>query len=236
MKKKGTLYVIPSYLSETSGLETLSPKVLDVIRTTSIYLAENVRTSRRFVSSLKLGLTIEDLLFHELSKKTSKEDMVKLLAPLYEGSDIGILSEAGCPGIADPGGFAVEHAHEIGVKVVPLVGPSSIMLGLMASGLNGQSFAFHGYLPIKKDLLTKKIRSLERESLKHSQTQIFIETPYRNNQLLEVLLSVCGGKTKLCLAMDITGENEQIQTLTITDWKKKQLNLHKKPVIFLLQG
>ena len=234
--KKGTLYLIPTYLSENSGLEVLPPQVSRVIRSTRIYLAENIRTARRFISSLKLDLTIEELHFYELTKKTTREGLINLLAPLNQGVDMGVLSEAGCPAIADPGSLAVELAHKMQAKVVPLTGPSSIMLGLMGSGLNGQRFAFHGYLPINKAERIKAIQTLEKESLKKSQTQIFIETPFRNRQILESLLSTCNQETMLCLAVDITGTTEQIETHSIREWKKLHWDIHKRPTIFLLQG
>ena len=235
-KKKGTLYLVPTYLSENSGPEVLPPQISRAIRSTTIYLVENIRTARRFISSLKLGLTIEDLHFFELTKKTTREELIHLLAPLNKGVDMGVLSEAGCPAIADPGSLAVEQAHKMQAKVVPLTGPSSIMLGLMGSGLNGQRFAFHGYLPIGKAERIQAIQTLEKESLKNSQTQIFIETPFRNRQMLESLLSACRQETRLCLAVDITGTTEQIETHSISEWKKIPWDLHKRPTIFLLQG
>ena len=234
--KKGTLYLIPSYLSESSGTEVLPPQISTAVKTTSIYLVENIRTARRYISSLKLGITIEELQFFELTKKTSREEIKRLLAPINKGQNIGILSEAGCPGIADPGALAVEQAHKIQARVVPLTGPSSILLGLMASGLNGQQFAFQGYLPIEKGQRVKAIQSLEKESIKYTRTQIFIETPFRNRQIFDSLLSSCKPETKLCVAVDITGTTEQIETHSIKDWKKIRWELHKRPTIFLLQG
>lgn len=234
MQKKGQLYLIPTPLAENSLDKTIVALLRTVVKELDYYLVEDVRTARRFISSLNTGVVIEDLKFFELTKKTSRLDAERFLNPLKEGKDIGIMSEAGCPGVADPGALAASIAHQWGVKVVPLVGPSSILLALMASGFNGQQFTFHGYLPIKTPELVKRIKSLDDESLNKRQTQIFIEAPYRNNNLLKTLLKSCRPQTKLCVARDLTGENEMIISKSISEWRNIKMELHKIPAIFLL--
>jgi 16S rRNA (cytidine1402-2'-O)-methyltransferase len=197
-------------------------------------LVENIRTARRFISSLKVEKNIPDLEFEVLDKNTSAEEVKNLLLPVINGADAGIISEAGCPGIADPGAVAVKYAHNYGIKVVPLVGPSSILLALMASGFSGQSFVFHGYLPIEAKDREKSIKEIELMAMKKNQTQIFMETPYRNEKLFQDLLKYCRPDTLLCIAKDITGENEYINTLPISDWKSSAPEIQKSPVIFLL--
>lgn len=228
-----SLYLIPTVIAEHQT-DVIPEQVKQVVRNTEFFLVENVRTARRFISSLKLGLTIEALHFDVLDKNTSAMDLEKLMKPLYQGKNIGVISESGCPGIADPGSAAVKYAHEHQIKVVPLVGPSAIFLSLMASGFNGQSFSFHGYLPIDKAQLAKTIKRLEEESRKKNQTQIFIETPYRNNQLLENLIKHCHPETLLCVAKDISGKEEFIKTTTVKLWKSIKPDLHKIPTVFLL--
>lgn len=230
---KGRLYVIPTVIADNQE-STIPQHVLSVIKGTNVFLVENIRTARRYISSLKLGLIIEDLEFSVLDKKTADEELSRLMQPLLKGTDIGILSESGCPGIADPGAKAVEWAHKHNVKVVPLVGPSSLLLALMGSGFNGQKFCFHGYLPIDKKPLEAEIRRLVTESSRFNQTQIFIETPYRNNQLLKTMLSICDNSTQLCIARDLTGAKEFIETHSIKDWKGQDIDLHKVPTVFLL--
>jgi 16S rRNA (cytidine1402-2'-O)-methyltransferase len=204
-----------------------------VIRNTEYYFVENIRTTRRFISELKVGKVIDQLHFFELDKDTSLAQVKQYFKEIPPQQNIGVISEAGCPGVADPGALAVQVAHQIGMKVVPLVGPSSILLGLMASGFSGQSFVFHGYLPIEKVERSKKIKSLEQEA-KKGQTQIFMETPFRNNQLLEDLFANLGGASLLCIACNVTAADEMIQTKSINDWKKQKPDLHKKPTMFLL--
>ncbi|HSJ66454.1 MAG TPA: SAM-dependent methyltransferase, partial [Anditalea sp.] len=195
---------------------------------------ENLRTARRYISSLKLGISIEELQMQVLDKKTKEQQISQILAPLLEGNDLGVISEAGCPGIADPGALAVEFAHKRGIKVVPLTGPSSMFLALMASGFNGQSFAFHGYIPIDKKARIDAIKKLESDSAANYRTQIFMETPFRNNHLLEDLKNTLNPSTKLCIAKNITGQDEFIQTKTVAEWKKTNLDLHKIPTVFLI--
>lgn len=233
MSGKGVIYLIPTVLSE-GQYDTISPQVREIVPVLSYFLVENVRTARRYISGMDLGLVIERLDFEEVNKTTSPERVLELLRRVEQGENAGIISESGCPGVADPGALVVALAHEKGIRVVPLVGPSSILLALMASGMNGQSFAFHGYLPIDRKDRLKAILRLEQESAKNSQTQIFIETPYRNRQLLEALIEHGHPATLLCIARDITGDNELIETHALQFWKKNLPELHKVPTIFLL--
>jgi 16S rRNA (cytidine1402-2'-O)-methyltransferase len=232
--KVGKLYLIPTVLAENSAEKIINLETREIVKNTKYYLVENVRTARRFISSLKLGITIEDLQFEILDKKTKPAELERIMKPLFAGVDVGVMSEAGCPGIADPGSAAVAYAHEKKIQVVPLTGPSSMFLALMGSGFNGQSFAFHGYLPIDKQDRINAIKQLEGESARHNKTQIFMETPFRNNHLLEDLKSTLSPHTKLCIAKNLTGSDEFIQTKTIQDWRKTKLDLHKVPVVFIL--
>lgn len=233
---KGKLFLIPSVLAENTALQVISPQIREVIANTKIFLVENIRTTRRYISSLKLGVNLEEIHFELLDKDTPPETMSRLMLPLMNGADIGIISEAGCPGIADPGAVAVAFAHQKGIQVVPLSGPSSMFLALMGSGFSGQSFAFHGYLPIDKKERTAAIKKLEAESIREKRAQIFMETPFRNNQLLEDLLLSLHPNTKLCIAKNITGSDEMILTKTANEWKKLPLDLHKIPTVFVLQS
>ncbi|WP_200974630.1 SAM-dependent methyltransferase [Echinicola sp. 20G] len=231
---KGKLYLIPNILAEGTAQEIISPQVKEVIKNTQFYLAEDLRTARRYISSLRLGLTIEELQFEILDKKTKPAQMPQLMKPLFEGKDMGVISEAGCPGIADPGAVAVAFAHSKGIQVIPLAGPSSMFMALMASGFNGQSFAFHGYLPINKKERIDAIKNLESESGRFRRTQIFMETPFRNNHLFEDLKQHLHPNTKLCIAKNISGKDELIVTKTVADWKKTKIDLHKVPTVFVL--
>lgn len=232
------LYLIPIPIAE-NALQTLPAMIKDVLLTTDFYLVENIRTARRFISSLKTGREIAQLTFFELNKNTDIQQLNKYFKEIPTGANVGVMSEAGCPAVADPGSLAVSYAHKNNIQVVPLVGPSSILLALMASGFNGQSFAFQGYLPIDRSERSKAIKSLDKESKQKRQTQIFIETPYRNNQVFEQLINDLQAETQLCIAMNLTAENELILTKKAKEWKdeqaKKQLpDLHKQPTIFLL--
>ncbi len=227
------LFLIPTMLAPETADAVLSPQIKEVIRNTEYYFVENIRTTRRFISELKVGKVIDQLHFFELNKDTSLAQVKQYFKEIPPQQNIGVISEAGCPGVADPGALAVQVAHQMGIKVVPLVGPSSILLGLMASGFSGQSFVFHGYLPIEKVERSKKIKSLEQEE-KKGQTQIFMETPFRNNQLLEDLFANLSGASLLCIACNVTAADEMIQTKSINDWKKQKPDLHKKPTMFLL--
>ncbi|WP_439555717.1 SAM-dependent methyltransferase [Dyadobacter sp.] len=224
------LFMIPTVLADGTQDQVLSPGVIAAIESLDIFFVENVRTARRFISSLRLGKVIDELTFIELNKDTPEAETYEALKSLPR--DAGVISEAGCPGIADPGAVAVNLAHQLGIQVVPLVGPSSILLALMASGLSGQSFAFHGYLPIDKVQRKKMIQTLERESRQRQQTQLFMETPFRNNQLLDTLLETCQPDTMLSIAADITAATEFVKTMPVRNWKSSKPDLHKRPVIF----
>jgi len=229
------LYLIPTPLAPETALAVLPAEVPDVINQLDVFFVENVRTARRFISELKLGKVIDTLTFHQLDKDTPEANtLAQLKQLLKEGKDVGVLSEAGCPGVADPGAVAVKLAHQLGIEVVPLVGPSSLLLALMASGMSGQSFVFHGYLPIDRAQRSKALKQVEKEAITRHQTQLFIETPYRNNQLLADMLVNCQPTTRLCIACELTSPNGFVKTLTIKDWKTQTLDLHKKPTVFLL--
>ena len=234
MKDQGKLYLIPNVLAENTAHQVIAPQVKEVIKNTRHYLVEDLRTARRYISSLKLGITIEELGMEILDKKTKEHQIKELMKPVFQGQDIGVISEAGCPGIADPGALAVAFAHQKGIQVIPLVGPSSMFLGLMASGFNGQSFAFLGYLPIDKKARIDSIKELESESLKYYRTQIFMETPFRNNHLFEDLKNTLHPNTRVCIAKNLTGKDEFIQSKTVADWKKTKVDLHKVPTVFLV--
>jgi len=230
------LYLAPALLVEDTVHNVLPDNVIEIIKSLDQFVVEDLRTARRFLSKIGHPKRIEDLQFRELNEHTSKSD-IDLLKSFIKNSDTGVLSEAGAPGVADPGAEIVKLAHENNIRVVPLVGPSSILLALMASGLNGQSFAFAGYLPVKRQERQERIRALERRSATENQTQIFIETPYRNMQLLEDILTCCRLSTNLTIAADITGKNEFIRTKSIKKWKSNKLpELHKIPAVFLLQA
>ena len=234
MNKLGRLFLIPTVLSENTAEKVLSPQIKEIVTNTDYFFAEELRTARRFISSLKTGKSIESLKFFELNKDTTKEAFQKDFESIPKGVDIGVISEAGCPGIADPGAMAVGHAHKINMEVMPLVGPSSILLALMGSGFNGQSFCFHGYLPIDKVEKIKAIKNLEKESKNRNQTQIFMETPFRNMKMLEDILPVLHPETQFCIAAGLTSESQYIKTKKIKDWPRFLPDIHKKPTIFLL--
>ena len=227
------LYLIPCNLAENTVDVVLSPQINEVVKNTRFYFAENIKSARRFISSLKLGIDIDTLQFYEVSKNTPYEEVVEAFKEVGD-QDIGVISEAGCPGVADPGSVAVAYAHKNDIKVVPLVGPSSILLALMASGFNGQHFVFHGYLPIEKASRSKMIKQLETDAKQKNQTQIFMETPYRNDQLLADVLQVCHDNTLLCIASNITSSSEYIKTQFVKEWKKGKPSLNKIPTIFLI--
>ena len=230
-----TLYLIPTPLADDTTNEVLPAQVREIVAATEVFFVENIRTARRFISSLKLGKVIDTLTFYELHKDTPEGDTLQQLKALkINNVHAGILSEAGCPGIADPGAVAVKIAHELGIEVIPLVGPSSIILALMASGMNGQSFVFHGYLPIERQQRIKALKQLEREAQAKNQTQLFIETPYRNNQLLEDILAHCAPQSRLCVAYQLTHKEGFTKTKTLKEWKVQKPDLHKKPTIFLI--
>ncbi|HEY0665091.1 MAG TPA: SAM-dependent methyltransferase [Gallionella sp.] len=232
---KGILYLIPCTLGDTPAQQVLPQQVIDIARKLRHFVVEHPKTARQFLSALKPEHPIQSLELATLNEHTAASELQGLLAPLLAGHDVGILSEAGCPGIADPGAELVNLAHRHGIRVIPLVGPSSILLALMASGLNGQCFAFHGYLPIDDNTRKQAITSLEAESLKRHQTQLFIETPYRNEKLFSALLTHCRPQTLLCVASDITLPGEQILTHTVKQWKSLPVpDLNRRPSLFLL--
>ena len=234
-KKLGTLYLIPCTLGDTPAEQVLPQFVINIARSLSHYIVEEPKTARRFLSALQHEQAIQALHFSTLNEHTPAKDLPELLTPLLAGKDVGIISEAGCPGIADPGAELVNLAHRTGIRVIPLVGPSSILLAIMASGMNGQCFAFHGYLPIAESERYKTITNLEAESARRQQTQIFIETPYRNEKLFSALLNQCRPNTQLCVATDISLTSEQIQTRFIAQWKSQPAPaLNKRPSLFLL--
>lgn len=229
---KGKVYLIPTFLFE-DVLETIPAYVTDAVKNCNVFFVENERSARRYLKKLWKEMVIDDYQWFAIHK-AEQEVQSQFLSLLREGKTIGIISEAGCPGVADPGQILVEAAQKSGATVKPLVGPSSILLALMASGMNGQCFQFVGYLPIDNTARKKTIRELEAESAKKNCTQIFIETPYRNNQMLNDLLQTCREETRICVAADITAPSESIRTQTVKQWKKQLPELHKRPVIFLL--
>lgn len=235
--KLGTLYLIPCTLGDTPPDQVLPQHVISVARKLQHFVVEQPKTARQFLSALKPEHPIQALHFATLNEHTTANELPELLVPLLAGHDVGLISEAGCPGIADPGANLVNLAHRNGIRVVPLVGPSSILLALMASGLNGQCFAFHGYLPIAEAERNRMISKLEADSARLKQTQLFIETPYRNDRMLSALLAQCRPETLLCVATDITLSGEQIRTHSIAQWKSQPMpQLNKRPSLFLLLG
>lgn len=231
----GTLYLIPITLGESNPHEILPLTVKRAIELLDTFVVENEKVARRFIKSIAPEKKQSELRLFPLNKHTDENDHYSYLQPLLEGKSMGLMSDAGCPGVADPGAVIVKLAHEKNIKVVPLVGPSSILLSLMASGMNGQSFAFNGYLPIEKSDKKHMLKQLERLSLEKNQAQLFIETPYRNNQLLSDLTQILTPQTQLCIACDITLESEYIKTQSISAWSKTKVDLHKRPCIFIIQ-
>ena len=231
---RASLFLIPVTLGDTEHRRVLPEYNRDVILSIRHFIVENVRTARRFLKKVEPGIVIDDLTFYELNKHTSPEQVAGYLAPLAKGESVGVISEAGCPAIADPGADVVAIAQRKDYPVVPLVGPSSILMSVMGSGFNGQSFAFHGYLPIEPGERAKKLKTLEQRVYAENQTQLFIETPYRNHKMIEDILLNCRPQTKLCIAADITCEGEYIQTRTVKVWKGHVPELSKIPCIFLL--
>jgi len=234
MKKPSTVYLIPTILDEY-GFDVLPAYLLDSVKAAEVFFVENERSARRFLKKLWREMDIDSYQWFTIHKS---EDTVKqeFLRQIKLGKQIAIISEAGCPGIADPGQILVAVAQEEGIMVRPLVGPNSILLALMASGMNGQHFQFHGYLPIETGERIKRIKELESVSRKEGSAQIFIETPYRNNVLVESILKACAHTTRLCIAVNLTGRSESIQTRTIEAWKKKVPEINKQPAIFILQA
>ncbi|KAA9331519.1 SAM-dependent methyltransferase [Hymenobacter busanensis] len=230
-----TLYLIPTVLADDTAAQVLPAQVAERVAALSCFLVENARTARRFIKQVAPAQVIEELRISVIDKdSTEAEVRTALQTAAKQGLDVGVLSEAGCPGIADPGAALAREAHRLGMRVVPLVGPSSLLLALMGSGLNGQSFAFHGYLPIERAKRAAAIKQLERTAVQQRQTQLFIETPYRNGQLLEDLLANLQPTTRLCIAANLTASDEFLRTDTVAGWRGKLPELHKQPAVFLI--
>lgn len=234
MKKKGVVFLIPTYLSESNDRSFLAPMVIDVLQNTTFFLVENVRTARRFISSLKLGIDISQLHFEVVDKRTSPEQIDHMLKPVLSGADVGIISESGLPGLADPGSLVVAYAHQKNVSVIPLPGASSIQTALIASGFNGQQFTFHGYLPIQKNERIQTITRLEDFCNKTGFTQVFIETPYRNQSLVKDLIETLSRKTYLHISADLFGANQLVCTKAVEQWKNLTIDIHKTPAVFCI--
>ena len=231
----GKLYLIPTTLGESKITDVLPETIKGVIEKIDHYIVENEKTARKSIKQVAPEKSQPSLVLNTLNKFTDPASLSSFLDPCKEGMDVGLLSEAGCPGVADPGAEIVAIAHDMRIQVVPLVGPSSILLAMMGSGMNGQSFTFHGYLPIDKKERKQELKLLERISSERNQAQLFIETPYRNNNLLEDLIQILNPATKLCVACDLTLETEYIITKSISDWAKTKVDLHKRPTMFILQ-
>ena len=230
----GKLYLIPTPLGDYAPSQVLPAPVFEIIYELKTFVVEEVRTARRFLSAAGLKGQIEGLDFHELNEHTNPAEVDKLKALFANGNNVGLLSEAGLPAVADPGTLLVDLCHREGIEVIPLVGPSSLMLALMASGLNGQSFAFNGYLPVKPEQRKTALRNLEKKSSQLRQSQIFIETPYRNDAMFSDLLQSCRPSTRICIAADITMPDEFIRTKTVAEWKKENPIIGKRPCVFLM--
>jgi 16S rRNA (cytidine1402-2'-O)-methyltransferase len=232
---KGKLYLIPTRLGDNAPLEVLPISIKRIIESVDYYIVENEKTARRFIKKVSSSKSQSSLKISILNKFTEENEIPSYLNACLEGKNVGLLSEAGCPGIADPGAEIVKIAHIKDIQVVPLVGPSSILLALMSSGMNGQNFAFNGYLPIEKSERKTALKYLERLSFEKKQTQIFIETPYRNNKMLEDICASLNEHTRICVACDITLPTEHIKTQTVKEWKHTNIDLHKRPSIFIIQ-
>ncbi len=231
----GTLYMVPVTLGDDNLSYVIPDDVMKLVQNLEYFVVENEKSARRFLGSVKTNKPVRELNFQLLNEHSAEKDLPALIAPLLAGNDVGMLSEAGCPGIADPGATLAALAHRKGIKVAPLVGPSSILLSLMASGFNGQQFTFLGYLPSDKAARINKLKDIEKQSQRLNETQIFIETPYRNQHMLEDILASCGTNTKLCIARNVSLETEFVVSKTIAEWKKSELpDLHKQPTVFLL--
>ncbi|MBN2166825.1 MAG: SAM-dependent methyltransferase [Marinilabiliaceae bacterium] len=232
----GKLFLIPNTLGDTNINSVIPNEIVNICTSLKYFAVENIRTARRYLKKVNPAIVIDDLHFSVLDKNTKPAELSSIITPALNGESIGIISEAGCPGVADPGANLVELAHKKKIQVIPLVGPSSILLAMMASGLNGQSFAFNGYLPIQRHEKINALKNYELRSKKENQAQLFIETPYRNMQLLDDIIASCNPQTRMCIASDITLETEFIQTKTINEWKNKKPNLNKRPTIFIIQS
>ena len=234
MNNNARLYLCPVPLSDNPVTEVLPAHNIELIKTVKYFIVENLRSARRFLKQCDRSIDIDSLTFFTLNEHTDASELTPMLAPMEAGNDVGIISEAGCPAVADPGADIVAIAQQRGYTVVPLVGPSSILMGVMASGFNGQSFAFNGYLPIDQGARAARLKELERRIVREHQTQIFIETPYRNNRLIAELCRSLPGNMRLCVASNITGARQSIVTLPLSKWAKREYNYDKTPTIFLL--
>ena len=233
----GTLYLIPVTLGDDNIAQVLPANVVTIAQQLDTFVVESEKSARHFLSTIKTTKPVRELTLNLLNEHTDDKTIPDLLKPLLAGKDVGLMSDAGCPAIADPGAKLVALAHQKGIRVVPLVGPSSILLGLMASGLNGQQFAFLGYLPVDKVQRIMRLKEIEKRAQTHKETQIFIETPYRNQHMLEAILSTCNANTRLCIASQVSLSDELIVTKSINQWKQSALpDLHKRPTVFLLLG
>lgn len=232
--QRGVLFLIPVPLAENAATKTFTAYNIEVINSINTYIVENEKTARKFLKEAGIKIPQSELVIHDYGKHKRGNSLVPFFKELMTGKDVGLISEAGCPGVADPGAEVVAEAHKRGIKVVPLSGPNSILLALMASGFNGQSFTFHGYIPIDKVERGKRIKELEQLAEKNRQTQIFIETPFRNNHLFDDILKNTAAQTLLCVACNLTAEDEFVKTQTIGQWKQEKIDLHKKPTIFLI--
>ncbi|HEV8284670.1 MAG TPA: SAM-dependent methyltransferase [Chitinophagaceae bacterium] len=230
---RSIVYLIPSLL-DAEATQTIPSYIVEAVKNCQVFFVENKRTARRYLKKIWKEIAIDDYEWYPVSDTSQVSDTFK--QTIKQGKNIGIISEAGCPGIADPGQALVAIAHEMSAEIKPLVGPNSILLALMASGMNGQRFQFVGYLPINEQEKIKALKELESESQKKNCTQIFIETPYRNNQLIDSIIKTCKSGTKLCIAVDLTSENEWIHTMSVGQWQKNKPNIHKRPAIFLVYG
>jgi 16S rRNA (cytidine1402-2'-O)-methyltransferase len=235
MKLKGTLYLIPLPLGDNQLYESIPSGVIETVGRLRYFIVEEIRTARRYLRKTDREFPLDASVFHILNEHTREEEIATMLDSAMKGNDIGLMSEAGLPGIADPGALIVAMAHTKGIRVKPLTGPSSILMALISSGLNGQNFCFHGYLPIKPAEREKKIREIEARS-KTGEAQIFIETPYRNMKMVNDLLKTCMRSTRLCIASAITTDAEFILTLTIDEWKTRIPEIHKVPAVFVIQA
>ncbi len=234
---KGNLYLIPSLLGASMPGKVIPPENIILVSRIGFFIVEEIKSARRFLTVLGINLQEDPKEFMVFNEHSDKYDVSTYLKPAFDGKDIGILSEAGLPCVADPGSLIVKQAHLSGIRVIPLTGPSSIFLALMASGFNGQNFCFHGYLPVEKSERSRSLKDIERMARKDSSTHIFIETPYRNNQFLEVLLKVCGDNTWLCVALDLSCTNETIISKPISNWKSSKLiDINKRPAVFLISS
>jgi len=233
---KGKLFLIPNSLGGKEAAYTIPAYVQRIVSSLRDFVVEDVKSARRYFRALDREFPIDESNFYQLNKKSSEDDLMQYLSMLLEGRNIGLVPEAGVPGVADPGSELVQMAHQNAITVIPLVGPTSIMLALMASGLNGQQFAFHGYLPVQQKERKRALQGLERESIRKGSSEIFMETPYRNNQLLADILSTCRSSTNLCIAVDLTLYSEKIQTKTVADWKASKPDIHKRPAVFVMMA